>query len=55
MRDNPEGGELDPVDDNCSRCKPKNASILSCIDKGRYRGSEVGTIHSGKARKGHFL
>jgi len=32
MRDNPEGGEFDPADDVCRRCK-KNSSVLSYIDK----------------------
>jgi len=47
MRDNPEGGELDPVVDARRRCK-KNSFVLSCLDKrikqGCDRGSEVGTV-----------
>jgi len=56
MRDNPEGGELDPADDVHKRCKKNSPSVLSCIDKrtkeGCDRGSEVGTVHSGKDGEG---
>jgi len=49
MRDNQEGGELDPADDVRRRCK-KNSSVLSYIGEGTRegcdRGSEVGTVHS---------
>jgi len=49
MRDNP-GGELDPAIDVRRRCK--NSFVLSCIGKpkkdGCNRGSEVGTVHSGR-------
>jgi len=34
MRDNPEGGDLDPAIDVHRRCM-KNSSVLSCIDKRR--------------------
>jgi len=50
MRDNP-GGELDPADDVHRRSK-NSPSVLSCIGKktreGCNRGSEVGTVHSGR-------
>jgi len=46
MRNNPEGGELDPVDDVRRRCK-ENSPVLSCIGKrtreGCDHGIEVGT------------
>jgi len=37
MRDNPEGGELDPADDVRRRCK-KFPSVLSCIGKSKKVG-----------------
>jgi len=52
MRDTP-GGELDPADDVCRRCK-KNSSVISCIDKRTKedcdRGSEW-TVLSGRDRE----
>jgi len=56
MRDNPEGGDLDPADD----VRRKNfSSVLSCIDKnikeGCDRGSEVGIVHSERDGKGQLL
>jgi len=49
MRDNPEGGKLDPADDVRRRCM-KNSSVLSCIGKrakeGCDRGSKVVIVHS---------
>jgi len=48
--DSQRGGESDPAEGVCWRCK-KNSSVLSCIGKrtreGCNRGSEVGTVHSG--------
>jgi len=56
MRDNPERGELDPVDDVCRRCKKNSPSVLSCIGKKTKEGcdciSEVGTVHSGRDGEG---
>jgi len=51
IRDNPEGGELDPADDVCRCCKKNSPYVLSCIGKRTKEGcdriSEVGTVHSG--------
>jgi len=51
MRDNPDGGELDPAQDVRTSCKKISPSVLSCIGKstreGLNRGSEVGTVHNG--------
>jgi len=56
MRDNPEGGELDPADNVRRRCKTNSHSILSCIGKstkeGCDHGSEVEPVHSGRDREG---
>jgi len=56
MRDNPAGGELDPANDVCMRCKKNFPSVLFCIGKmtreGCNRGSEVGTFHSGRDGEG---
>jgi len=56
MRDNPEGGKLDPAEDVRRCCKKNPPSILSCLDKrtrkGCDRGSEVGTVHSGRDGEG---
>jgi len=55
MRDNPEGGQADPALDVRRLCR-KNFSIFSCIDKRTkescVRGSEVGTVHSGRDGEG---
>jgi len=52
MQDNPEGGELDLTDDVRRRCKKNSPYVLFCIGKktkeGCDRGSEVGTVHSGR-------
>jgi len=52
MRDSPEGGESDPAESVRKRCKKNSLSVLSCIGKrtreGCDRGSEVGTVHSGR-------
>jgi len=37
MRDNPEGGELNPAADDRMRCKKNSSSVLSCIDKRKKR------------------
>jgi len=59
MRNNPVGGDLDPADDVRRRCKKNSSFILSCIDKktkeGCDNGSEIGTVHSERDRKGQFL
>jgi len=56
MRDNPEGGELDPTEGVRRRCKKNSSSVLSCIGKrtreGYGRGSEVGTVYSGREGEG---
>jgi len=56
MRDNPEGGEFDLADDGYRRCKKNYPSVLSYIcemtREGCHRGSEVGTVHSGRNGKG---
>jgi len=56
MRDNPEGDKLDLADEVRRRCKKNSPSILSCIGKRTKedcdRDSEVGTVHSGRDRKG---
>jgi len=50
MRDNPEGGELDPVEDVCRHCK-NSPSVLSCIGRRTSEvcdhDSKVETVHSG--------
>jgi len=55
MRDNP-GSELDPAEGVRRRCKKNSLSVLSCIGKRRRegcdRGSEVGTVHSGRDGEG---
>jgi len=55
MRDNPEGVELEPAGGVLRRYE-KNSPFLSCIGKrtreGCVRGSEVGTVHSGRDGKG---
>jgi len=52
MRDNPEGGELDPAD----VVRRRNSYVLSCtvkkIKEGYDRGSEVGSVHSGRDGEG---
>jgi len=56
MRDNLEGGELHPADDGHRRCKKNYPSVLSCIGKRTKevcdRGSEVGTVYSGRDTEG---
>jgi len=56
MRDNSEGGELDPAEGVRRRCRKNFPSVLSCIGKrkreGCDRGSEVGTVQSGRDREG---
>jgi len=56
MRDNPEGGELNPAEDVRRRCKCKNSFVLSCIGKRARedcdRGSEVGTVYNGRDHEG---
>jgi len=51
IRENPEGGELDPADDERRCCKKNFSYVLSCLDKrtkeGCDRGSEVETVYSG--------
>jgi len=55
MRNNPEGGELDPSDDDHKHSE-KNSSVLFCIDKrtreGCDYGSKVETFHSRQDREG---
>jgi len=54
MRDNPEGGDLDPADD----VRRKNfSSILSCINKKTKEGCDHGsrTVHNEQDGKGQFL
>jgi len=43
MRDNPEGGELDPASDGRRRCKKSKRTREGCD-----RNSEVGSVHSGR-------
>jgi len=54
MRDNPVG-ESDPAEGICTRCKKNSPSVLSNIGKmireGCDRGSEFGTVHSGRDGK----
>jgi len=56
MRDNPGGGELDPAEGVRRRCKKNFSFVLSYIGKrtreGCDRGSEVGTVHSGRDGEG---
>jgi len=56
MRDNPEGGVLNSADCVRRRCKKNSPFILSCIGKRTRedcdRGSEVGTIRSGRDGEG---
>jgi len=51
IRDNTEGGELDPAADVRRHCKRNSSSVLSCIDKrtkeGCDRSSEVGAVPGG--------
>jgi len=51
MRDNPKGGEVDPAEGVCKRCKKNSPSVLYCIGKrtreGYDRGNKIGTVHSG--------
>jgi len=54
MRDN-SGAELDPAVDDCRRCK-NSLFVLSSIGKRtKDLGSKVGTVHSERGGKGHFL
>jgi len=53
MRDNPEGGELEPAVDDSRRCKKNSPSVFFLFYffilhrcEGCDRGSEVGTVHS---------
>jgi len=54
MRDNPEGGELDPAFDAAGAARILLS--LSCTSKrtkeGCDRGSEVGTVHRGRDEEG---
>jgi len=56
MRDNPEGGESDHAEGVRRRCMKNSSSVLSCMGKrtteGCNRGSEIGTVHSGRDREG---
>jgi len=56
MQDNPGGGESDPAEGIRRRCMKNSPSVLSLIGKrtryGCDRGSEVGTVHSGRDREG---
>jgi len=56
MRDNPEGGKIDPAVDDRRRCKNNSPSVYSAMDKrakeGCGRGSEAGTVHSGQSLEG---
>jgi len=56
MRENPEGGKLDPAEGVCRRCKKNHPSVLSYIGKRTRedcdRGSEVGTVHNGRDGEG---
>jgi len=56
MQDNLEGGELDPADDVCRRCKKNSPSVLFALIGKRSKevcghGSEVRTVHIGQDRK----
>jgi len=55
MRDNSKRAKLNPAEGAHRRCK-KNSSVLSNVGKrtreGCDRGSEVGTVHSGRDREG---
>jgi len=55
MRDNPEGGELDPAKVARRSCKKNSPSVFSCIGmrtrEGCNRGNDAGTTHSGSDRK----
>jgi len=54
MQDNPGGGESDPAEGVCRRCKKNSHSVLSCIGKrtreGCDRGSEVTAYETGKGQ-----
>jgi len=57
MRDNPEGGELDPAKGvRRRRCKKNSPSVLSCIGRRTRedcdRGSEVRTVYSRRDGEG---
>jgi len=43
MRDNPEGGELDPAVDDRRRCKKNFPFVLLCIDKRNKEGYDHGS------------
>jgi len=43
MRDNPEGGDLDPAEDVRKCCKKNSSSVLSCIGKRAKEGCDCGT------------
>jgi len=54
MRDNPKGGELNPIVDDHNRCCKKNSlSVLFCVDKRTKEGfDENGKVHHGRGGEG---